>query len=363
MLLGVGILRLVSIQNCEEGLVLAKPILDSSGRILLNEGSTLSSNFITRLKNMNIPFLYVQSEMTSDVEVNKTISPKLRLDTSSKLKEVFSAISDNKVAKKEAIGRVKLIKDLSNVFDQMMKDLNSSNRLLDLLCDMQTPGNAMFEHSINTCLYSISMGKQLKMKENELHLLGMGALFHDIGKLILQQEPSPSTSQENSEFRKHPEIGFEMLRRQDMHLLTAHCAYQHHENVDGTGFPRGLKGNQIHIFAKIISVAEAFDHLVMKKSLLPHEAMEIILARCYTRFDPEVVEAFKNSIAIYPVGLTVILNTGETGVVVGNNAEFPQRPKVRIFKDKNGQKLTEFIDVNLMTSLSTMIVKCDAIIA
>ncbi|WP_442596603.1 HD-GYP domain-containing protein [Neobacillus sp. D3-1R] len=350
-------MRLVSIHNCEEGLILAKPILDSTGRILLNQGSTLSSTFIARLKMMNIPFLYVQSELTSDIEVNKTISPQIRLNTSSKLKEVFSSITDQKASKKEAIGRVRLIKDLSTVFEQMMKDLNSSDSLLDLLSDMQTPGNAIFEHSINTCLYSISMGKQLKMKENELHLLGMGALFHDIGKLSLPEDS------DQSELRKHPEVGFDMLRKQDMHLLTAHCAYQHHENVDGTGFPRGLKGNQIHIFAKIISVAEAFDHLVMKKSFLPHEAMEMILARCYTRFDPEVVEAFKNSIAIYPIGLTVLLNTGETGVVIGNNANFPQRPKVRLFKDKSGQKLKEFIDINLMTSLSTMIVRCDAIIA
>jgi hypothetical protein len=92
--------------------------------------------------------------------------------------------------------------------------------------------------------------------------------------------------------------------------------------------------------------------------------MEIIVGRCYSRYDRKVVEAFKNAIAIYPIGVTVELNTGETGVVIGYNKKYPQRPKVRIFKDCNGNKLQihEFYEINLMTSLNIMIVKCDAII-
>ncbi|WP_449619663.1 HD-GYP domain-containing protein [Robertmurraya sp. Marseille-Q9965] len=351
-------MRLVSLNNCEEGLILARPIFDENNRVLLNEGSILSESFIRRLKEKKINHLYVKSEITDDIgEVNDNISPQLRFETTQKLNDVFTAIKENKTGKKTSIARASTIRNLTNVFDRIMKELMDSKYLLNMLSHMQTTSDEFFEHSINTSLYSICMGKYLGLKQDEIEVLGIGALFHDIGK-------TQKTESEGS-WEKHPETGFHLLRREpEFNLLIAHCAYQHHENVDGTGFPRGIRGSEIHRFAKIISVAEAFDHLVTKKSLLPHEAMEMILSRTFTRYDNTVVEAFKNSVAIYPIGVTVILNTGETGVVVGHNKLHPQRPKVRIFIKSNGQKLSkeEFYDIDLMEFLNVMIVKCDAVI-
>jgi putative nucleotidyltransferase with HDIG domain len=357
-------MRLVSIHNCEEGLILAKPIFDQNSRVLLNEGSVLTLGFIHRLKAKKIHYVYVESEMTKDVEVNDNISTNLRFETASKLNEVFSNLKEGKVAKNNTIGRVRLIRDLNQVFDKIMKEMHTSKHLLNLLSHMQFSLDQLFEHSVNVSLYALSIGKHLGLKESELQVLGLGALFHDIGKLKSKQNLK-TKDEKNEEWKSHPEVGFEMLRKEtEFHLLVAHCAYQHHENVDGTGFPRGIKGSEIHLFAKIISVAEAFDHLIAHKSFLPHEAMEIIMGRCYSRFDIKVAEAFKNAVAIYPIGVTVVLNTGETGVVIGYNKKYPQRPKVRIFKDNEGNKLNidEFYEINLLTSLNIMIVKCDAII-
>ncbi|MDP4083231.1 MAG: HD domain-containing protein [Bacillota bacterium] len=347
-------MRLVSIHNCEEGLVLAKPIYDQNSRILLNEGTVLSLGFIHRLKNKNIHYVYVQSEITHDVEINDNIPTHLRFEAATKLNEVIADLAEGKTGKNKAIGRVRLIRDLNNVFDKIMKEMQTSKHLLNLLSHMQFSLDELFEHSVNVSLYSVSIGKHLGLKESELQILGLGALFHDIGKL-----------KETKEWRNHPEVGFEMLRKEsEFHLLIAHCAYQHHENVDGSGFPRGIRGSEIHLFAKIISVAEAFDHLTAHKSMLPHEAMEIIVGRCFTRYDSKVVDSFKNAVAIYPIGVTVVLNTGETGVVIAYNKKYPQRPIVRIFKDSQGNKLPikEFYEINLMESLNIMIVKCDAII-
>jgi putative nucleotidyltransferase with HDIG domain len=358
-------MRLVSIHTCEEGLILAKPIFDQNSRVLLNEGSVLTLGFIHRLKAKNIHYVYVESEMTKDVEVNDNISTNLRFETASKLNEVFSNLTNDKVGKNNTIGRVRLIRDLNQVFDKIMTEMNSSKHLLNLLTHMQFSLDKLFDHSVNVSLYALSIGKHLGLKASELQILGLGALFHDIGKLKLKEDVKKTSSENKALWKSHPEVGFEMLRKEsEFHLLIAHCAYQHHENIDGTGFPRGIKGNDIHLFAKIVSVAEAFDHLIAHKSFLPHEAMEIIVGRCYSRYDSKVIEAFKNAIAIYPIGVTVILNTGETGVVIGYNKKYPQRPKVRIFKDCDGNKLQihEFYEINLLTSLNIMIVKCDAII-
>lgn len=358
-------MRLVSIHTCEEGLILAKPIFDQNSRILLNKGSILTLEFIHRLKAKNVHYVYVQSEVTNDVEVDDNISAGLRFETASKLNEIFSSLTDDKAGKSNAMGRVRLIRDLNQVFDKIMIEMKSSKHLLNLLTHLQVSLDKLFEHSVNVSLYTLSIGKQLGLKESELHILGIGALFHDIGKLKLKEDATKTGAENKELWKSHPEVGFEMLRKEsEFHLLIAHCAYQHHENINGTGFPRGIKGNEIHLFAKIISVAEAFDHLITHKSFLPHEAMEIIVGRCYSRYASNVIEAFKNAIAIYPIGVTVVLNTGETGVVIGYNKKYPQRPKVRIFKDPDGNKLQihEFYEINLMDSLNVMIAKCDAII-
>lgn len=348
-------MRLVSIHNCEDGLILAKPIYDQNSRVLLNSGSTLTSSLINRLKEKNIHHIYVKSDITEDIEIQDNLNPRLRFDAVQKLTDVFQTIKDGKTGKNVTLGRVRSIRTMSEVFGQIISEMNSSKQLLNLLSHMQSSVDAMFDHSINTSLYALSMGKQLGLKEHELHILGLGALYHDIGKVKLKDP--------EKEWKKHPEAAFEDLRKEpSLHLLVAHCAYQHHEHVDGSGFPRGIRDKDIHIFAKIVSVAEAFDHLVTNKSMLPHEAMEVVVARTFTRYDYRVVEAFKNAVAIYPVGVTVILNTGEHGVVIGNNKKYPQRPIVRVFKDKSGRKLTQFYTIDLMSSLDTMIVKCDAII-
>lgn len=358
-------MRLVSIHNCEDGLILAKPIFDQNNRILLNEGSKLTSSFIHRLKSKHVPFVYVKSEMTDDVDVHDDLPPKLRFETAAKLNEVFSNLKDGKTGKNSTVGRVKSIRALSGVFEKMMKEMNTSKHLLNMLTHMQSSIDEVFDHSVNTSLYSLSIGRSLGLKDSELHILGLGALFHDIGKLHLKKSTATNQEENDVAWQSHPEIGFEMLRKEEeLHLLVAHCAYQHHENMDGSGFPRGIKGNDIHLFAKIVSVAESFDHLIAHKAMLPHEAMEMIVGRCYIRFDSKIVEAFKNSVAIYPIGVTVELNTGETGVVIGYNKKYPQRPIERVFKDKTGKKLTieEFYEINLMNTLNVMIVKCDAII-
>lgn len=356
-------MRLVSIHNCEEGLILAKPIFDQTSRVLLNTGSVLTISLINRLREKNIHHIYVKSDLTEDVEVNDNLPPKLRFEAVQRLNEVFTNLADGKTSKNNTLGRVKSIRNLTSVFSDILKEMHSSKHLLNLLSHMQSTVDITFEHSINTSLYSLSMGKQLGLKDSELHVLGLGALFHDIGKIQLREAANSPSKEDNLEWKRHPELAFEALRKESsLHLLVAHCAYQHHEHVDGRGFPRGLKGKDIHLYAKIIAVAEAFDYLISQKSMLPHEAMEIIVGRTFTRYDSQVVEAFKNSVAIYPIGVTVVLNSGETGVVVAYNKQYPQRPVVRIFKDIYGQKVNDFLDIDLMATLNKMIVKCDAII-
>ncbi|MCA1029686.1 HD domain-containing protein [Bacillus timonensis] len=361
-------MRLVSIDNSEEGMVLAKPIFDENARILLNVGATLTQTHINRLKK-RISFIYVKSEMTDDViQVKDDIPFELRTKTISAISNVFSNLTDKQQKKNSIATTLYNFKNLKDTFSKVVQELRNSEGHLNLISHLQLNNDIIFEHSLNTSLYSLSIGKALGLPEKSLHILGLGALFHDIGKLHLPDHlftKSQLTEEEEKLLQSHTKIGFDMLRKEsDLHLLIAHCAYQHHENVDGSGYPRGIKGNDIHQFAKIVAVAEQFDQLVRHKSFLPHEAMEVLFGYCYIRYDLEIIEAFKKAVAIFPIGVTVTLNTGERGVVIAYNQKYPQRPKVRMFMDRNGRKLSisEFYDVDLLKNLTTMVVKCDAII-
>ncbi|WP_044022771.1 HD-GYP domain-containing protein [Bacillus sp. SG-1] len=361
-------MRLVSINNCESGMVLAKPIYNEDARLLLNVGTTLTEAHINRIKK-RIAFIYIKSEMTDDIiQVNDDIPYELRTKTIASISNVFSTIRNKPTNKVAITNRLSNFRSLKETFSNVVHELQRSSDHLNLISHLQINNDSMFEHSLNTSLYSLSIGRILGIPEKSLHILGLGALFHDIGKLQLPKSllsKTDLTDEEKQVKRSHTEIGFEMLRKEsELHLLVAHCAYQHHENVDGSGYPRGLKKNEIHQFARIITVAEKFDQLIREKAMLPHEAMEVLYGYCYIRYDIEIIDAFKKAVAIFPIGVTVTLSTGEQGVVIGYNQAYPQRPKVRIFRGKDGKKLSisEFYDIDLLTDLTTMIVKCDAII-
>ena len=122
----------------------------------------------------------------------------------------------------------------------------------------------------------------------------------------------------------HPEEGFKLLRKtQAVPLLVAHCAFQHHERLDGKAIQEGFKESKIHDYAKIITVADVFDAVtsnrIYRAAMLPHEGLELLYSGVEKQFDTNIVKAFHKAVAIYPVGITVELNDEQKGVVVKQN--------------------------------------------
>ncbi|MNE45403.1 Cyclic di-GMP phosphodiesterase response regulator RpfG [compost metagenome] len=148
-------------------------------------------------------------------------------------------------------------------------------------------------------------------------------------------------------------------------MKAAHCAYQHHERLNGSGYPRNLVGNQIHEFARWIAITDTYDalttHRVYRSAMLPHQAMEIIYGGCGDLYEKEMLEMFRDHVAIYPLGMGVTLSTGEKGVVAKIHSDIPQRPVVRVLTDPMGADLKSPHDVDLKQVLSVVITKVEAI--
>lgn len=362
--------RLVSITNCTPGMVIGRDIYNEKGSTLISQGVALTQRMIESLKQRNIHMVYIRDSSTSDLVIKDDIPLELRIEAENVIKETFLEMKESHQKWRKAVDNLNVSK-LQKVFRSLIQEIKKDNKVLNLLTNIYIHNDYIFSHSVNVTIYSLAIAAKLGYDDKKLEEIAIGGMLHDIGKIMIPPEilnkPGKLIPEEYDIMKKHTEFGFDILRKQSsISLLSAHCAYQHHEKLDGTGYPRNLKGNQIHPYAKIVAVADVFDALTSnrayRKAMLPHEALEVLFAETNTHFDHDVIQAFQKSVATYPEGVTVKLSTGETGVVVKYNFHVPGRPVVRVIKDPKGNDLAQPYDLDLSNCLTVMITECDAIL-
>lgn len=363
-------MRLVAITNCEPGMEIGKPIFTSSGNVLVGEGVSLTQRMIDSLSERYVTMVYIKDRRTEDLLIRDDIPLELRIEAMNTITETFNDIQSSYQKWQKISDNINADK-LHKVFKALISEIRGAKNVISLLTNVQVHDNYIFAHSINVTIYTLAMAVKLGFDDKRLSEIGLGGMLHDIGKTMIPIEilnkQTKLTDQEFEIIKKHPEYGFENLRNQSsISLLSAHCAFQHHEKIDGTGYPRQLKGDEIHPYAKIMAVADVFDALTSqrayRKAMLPHNAMEIIFAGANTHFESDLINTFQKSVASYPIGVTVKLNTGETAVVSDYMFHSPGRPVVRVLKDPNGIHLASPHEIDLSANLSIMITDCDAIL-
>ncbi|WP_442595976.1 HD-GYP domain-containing protein [Neobacillus sp. D3-1R] len=359
-------MRLVATQTVESGAILGKPIYNEKGQVLLNEGVSLSSIVLKRLLNLGIHFIYIKDQKTENITVTDSISEKLRKEAILTIESTFQEIY-RAPQKDLSLIMEKSSKQFKGLIRQLLLELKNNPNLITLLSDVYTYDNYIFTHSLNVTMYTIAIGLELKLSSKELEILGLGAILHDVGKMKIPEDilfkPGRLTEEEYEKVKLHAEDGYQILKNvPSLPLLVAHCAFQHHERINGSGYPRGINGEDMHLYGKIIAVADVFDAVtsnrVYRNAMLPHEGLEILYAGSGSLFEPKVIEAFRKSIAIYPNGLTVELNDGRKGVVSQQNAGLCDRPIIRILEE-DGQPIPQPYELDLKKELSYMITKCD----
>ncbi|WP_078379100.1 HD-GYP domain-containing protein [Sutcliffiella halmapala] len=359
-------MRLLPTKSMKPGMKLAKTIYNDQGRPLISEGIPVTARMISRLQQLNVTYVYIEDARTKDIYVPTLISDKVRKKAISTITDTFKLLeSEKKLSKWFVMDQSS--KELKRLINHLLTDMKSSEEVATLLTDVYIHDNYVFTHSLNVTLYALSIGLKLGLPQKDLEILGLGGMLHDIGKMQIPAEilhkPGKLTSEEFIEMKKHTTYGYDVLR--NMHtipLLVAHCAFQHHERLNGSGYPRGVKKDDIHIFAKILAVADVFDavtsHRIYRNAMLPHEGLELLYAGSESLYEPAIIEAFRKSVAIYPFGLTVTLNDGRKGLVVGQNKDLTERPIIRIIEVEGSEIETPY-DVNLKDYLDISIVDCE----
>ncbi|MDR9757308.1 MAG: HD-GYP domain-containing protein [Thermacetogeniaceae bacterium] len=340
-------MRRMGLKWLQPGMVLERPVYGKGGRILLDKGITLKESYIRRLADFGVSHVYVYDERLAEIIIDDVVNEETRLEAAEIVKEAVDNIRFGKELKAEVIKQA-----VTEIIDEILDNRDA----LFHLSELRIAGENLFHHSVTVTIYSILTGLTINYHKEDLLKLGTGALLHDIGKSRIPEWIGPGYEA----MKNHTVYGFEILRRdRDFSLLEAHVAYQHHELFDGSGYPRQLKGRNIHEFARITAIANTYDALVTglyEKKLLPYQAIEYITAQAGGAFDPELARVFSTNIVVYPLGSLVRLNTGDKGFVVKIPKNYPTRPVVRIIKDSMQRKYRKnFPEIDLMKELTVFI--------
>jgi len=347
----------LSVKNLCPGLITACNIYNAKGKMLLSYDSMLDDHLIARLATMGIDSVYVKNPYFKD-EPQEILHEKTRVETIKITQKAFTTFHSSKVID---------IYDLKSVAKMIIEDVMNNKHVMIHLTDIRTYDDYTFGHSINTCLIAAVIGLKLGLKEKKLNELALGVLFHDIGKMLIPPEilnkKEPLSTEEWQIVKDHAKVGFDILRKESAIPLTAaHIAYQHHENFDGSGYPRGISSEDILLSARVAAVADLYDAVTSDRpyrlAMLPHEAYEVVLGSRGTKLDPKVTDVFLDNVAIFPVGTMVLLNTGDVGVVTKVYPKLQTRPVIQLIFDKNGREIAvqnKFMD--LTNELTLFIIK------
>jgi len=257
---------------------------------------------------------------------------------------------------------------IDNICLQLLQDLrNNPESFVGFILGGEVMGHELAKSSVNTAILSALIAQELHLPHHKINNIVAGALLHDVGMLRLSrgitEKKGGLSDAELEQIKSHPIhtskiVTKELFGPHEVNLI----ALQHHERWDGQGYPDHLLGPAIDIGARIVSVADAFEAMVSKKSyrnpMGGYQAIKNLLADNSRRFDPAVIKEFTKIMGIYPIGSIVRLNKGSVARVVSVHINAPLRPVIQILMDENGRVINsrELTTIDLLEE-KTMFIK------
>jgi len=254
---------------------------------------------------------------------------------------------------------------VEHVVDRMIDSIFRNQDALISLAKIKKVDEYTYMHSVSVCVLCLSFGRFLGLSRDLLREFGTGAMLHDIGKIKVPYHilnSSTGLSKEEYEIiKRHVEFGYEVLCESAMISETSLLVVrQHHERLNGTGYPLGLKGGDISHVGRIVAIADVYDAMTSRrnyqKQFHPTEVMKRLYQWSGELFDPELVQRFIKCMGIYPVGTVVKLSNGFLAIVTGITTENLLQPTVRIFYDTRRETFTPPFTVNLSEDTETTII-------
>ena len=340
--------KYISTRVIKPGMILEQTIADRADRVLIARGTVLDEYHIDSMKKMGVTGVYIRTGVieekhegnepviTAQVQqqIDKVkIEDRARVHLSESVKKRVAEGVQYLYRDTESTGFVDMTRSIT---DDLMKAIEDNEAIAVDISALKVSDEYTFKHSVDVATMSMIVSRQYGLPDEQIYEIGISGLLHDIGKSKIPNEilnkAGKLTDEEFALIKQHSLLGYQILKdKPELSNAIKLGVLQHHEKINGSGYPMGATEDKIHIFAKIIAVADIYDALVTerpyKKAFTPRDAVEMIMAMT-GELDLKVMQSFLESVILYPVGTNVDLSNGEKAKVVANNPKYVLRPTV-----------------------------------
>ena len=237
------------------------------------------------------------------------------------------------------IGSALDVAPIHRLADELQQSVLRNPNALSCLGRIREKDNYLLEHSVNLSVLMSLFGNHRKLPADVLHQTVVGALLHDLGKILtpddILHKPGRLTPEEFEVMKLHARHSRDILAATDgIGEITVITSAQHHEKLDGSGYPEGLKGEEISEYGRMVAITDVYDAItadrVYHKGMTPTQGLKKLLEWSGDHLDPVLVKEFIRCVGLYPVGSLVLLESGRLAVVIESNEQDQRLPVVRI---------------------------------
>jgi putative nucleotidyltransferase with HDIG domain len=363
----------LSVDSLKEGMYVSELDCPWSDTSFLLEGVLITSGGeeVAEIKRCcKHVFVDIERSHQSVVPDLHRLVPQPRLETKQSIRDALKAAKqEQKLFLKELKRARKVHGRTKSYIETLLEDVRLGNSLdtetarelvTDITESITRSPNAMVwlshlkhrdeytvTHCMNTCILAVTFGRSLEMNTEELQIMGLGALLHDIGKMAVPLEilnkPGRLTAEEYEIVKTHAERGYQMLKEKgNIPPQSLEIVLHHHERIGGKGYPHGLMGGQVNLMTKIVSIVDVYDAITSDRcyhdAIAPYEALKNMYEWISEDFDQDLVEKFIKCLGIYPIGSMVQLNMGQVGIVVSASEKSRLRPIVLLVINSKGER-------------------------
>lgn len=334
----------ISIRDAESGMVIARDIYNQREQLIVNQGTILNPKTIEYLKFnlINSILIFRGSGDTAEFKVTYLDSLKESADYRKFDIEYAIGLQDLSQHMSQLIENQKDVNP-NQLIDGVKGILDGSHntmRLLEMLQCMRSFDDITYAHSFNVAMICGIFGKWLKFSQDDIEVLLLSGLIHDIGKLLIPKliinKRDKLTQEEFEIVKTHPIKGYELMKNSNLDNRVLDAILMHHERQNGTGYPYGITGDKIHEFAQIVAIADVYDAMtadrIYRKGICPFDVVDIF-EKALDMYNPKFLLVFLENIADSYINYNVKLSDGRIGEIIMINRRSLSKPVVRIDDD------------------------------
>ena len=341
-------------------------------------------NELRALRLTQVRYFPSKSDVHPDASIHQHPSPPEKTQSPDQAMKVYDTLIEAKRARAERLAKQRaeialceerfvraatIVKDINkHIFSRPKETLQEARKLVESIAEVFKNANDVvmhliqqsgtnedvYFHTLNVSVLAMMLANEMKCDEVLIKEIGIAALFHDIGKTNIPDKilmnPGPLNKAEQTFFELHPEYGLEIGRNAGLSPVTLDVIANHHELIDGSGYPQRRKGASLSMATRIVSVANIYDNLCnpvdIRQAMTPHEALSFLYAHKRGQYDPAVIATMVKSLGVYPPGTIVKLSNEVIGLVMNVNIGKPLRPLVLVYDSEIPKEASIILDLS-----------------